>query len=102
MGSGKPRKKLKASVVTERMSPGERMVWAAAFASKLDISSPPSSVFQGAQDNSEWAEWEQAQTKAACEYASSAVLLLRETLPDVMKGWEGLDTAQWMEEMVNG
>lgn len=68
------------------MTDGEKMIWAAAFVKKLDLSNPPREVVLPG-NTEQWKEWESTQTHHAIEWASGAVEHAREELKSIEEGF---------------
>ena len=86
------------------MTQGEKMVWAAVFAAKHDISNPPRHclVPHGEETDKRWQEWEANQAVSAIEFAGYAVLRLREVEGRVADGFgEDSDVYQLYMEMTD-
>lgn len=84
------------------MTEGERMVWAAAYASKLTdaMRSPPPAAMQ---DLAYYRRWEEGVVNGAVEHASKCVDRMRAALPRIEEG-EGADApmAVRLREMMDG
>jgi hypothetical protein len=75
------------------MTYGEKLVWAAVFASNyMKIKNPPPHLLTSSQiDN--WAGWERGIVNSAIEDASFAVDYLRESAQEILDGYGGSSKA---------
>ena len=78
------------------MTQGEKLVWAAVYANRLDLKNPPKHVIM---DDEKWAEWERGQVMAAVEYAGIAVRYLREVRSETKSGYGGDTWALYSEAL---
>jgi len=69
------------------LTQGEKMVWAARFVQKYDISKPPSECLRGAGSRDRWRQWEIETAVSAAESACYAVRRLREIGDKVSEGY---------------
>jgi hypothetical protein len=81
------------------MSPGEKMIWAAAYAKYYDLSSPAPGLVN---DAAKWKEWESAQVHGAIEFAGYAVENAREHLGAVKDGFGATSSTYLMLKAVLG
>lgn len=85
------------------MTEGEKMVWAAVYAKKRDLSNRPSDCIIGEGSDERWRQWEEDQTVSAIEHANYAVQAMREALPAVIEGYgEDDDTTRHLKDMLRG
>jgi hypothetical protein len=86
------------------MTEGEKLVWAAAYATKYMENMQPSRIPKEClvpSGDKKWHEWEQSQVANAIEHASCAVRYMREAQTRVREGWgPGSETYLMLEEML--
>lgn len=73
--------------MSESLTPGERAIWAAAFAARYRECALDKPDRIHPRDDAAWEEWELTCADNAAEWASFVVQRARESLPRVREGW---------------
>lgn len=81
------------------MTPGELQVWAAVFASELEVLKSPPENLRKLNNDGAWKGWEEAQVANAVEMAFQAVIYLRESRGLVKKSWGG-DVYEFLKQVI--